>query len=54
MPTFSTEIITRKDTPMTTPLPLAPKPKAITINGQPYTLVAFYYPGHDMPWDIVF
>jgi predicted NAD-dependent protein-ADP-ribosyltransferase YbiA (DUF1768 family) len=39
---------------MTTPQPLAPKPKAITINGQPYTLVAFYYPGSDTPWDLVF
>ncbi|MEY2564190.1 MAG: hypothetical protein QOH88_2383 [Verrucomicrobiota bacterium] len=39
---------------MTTPLPLAPKPKAITINGQPYNLVAFYYPDKDMPWDVVF
>jgi predicted NAD-dependent protein-ADP-ribosyltransferase YbiA (DUF1768 family) len=39
---------------MTTPQTLAPKPKAITINGQPYTLVAFYYPGSDMPWDVVF
>ena len=39
---------------MTTPQTLAPKPKAITINGQPYTLVAFYYPDKDTPWDIVF
>jgi predicted NAD-dependent protein-ADP-ribosyltransferase YbiA (DUF1768 family) len=39
---------------MTTPQTLAPKPKAIIINGLPYKLVAFYYPGKDTPWDIVF
>ena len=39
---------------MTTPQTLAPKPKAITINGLPYKLVAFYYPDKDTPWDIVF
>ncbi|MFL6209651.1 MAG: NADAR family protein [Pyrinomonadaceae bacterium] len=39
---------------MTLPQPLAPKPKAVTINGQPYKLVAFYYPDKDMPWDLVF
>jgi predicted NAD-dependent protein-ADP-ribosyltransferase YbiA (DUF1768 family) len=39
---------------MTQPQTLAPKPKAITINGQPYNLVAFYYPGSDTAWDLVF
>jgi len=39
---------------MTTPQPLTPKPKAITINGLPYKLVAFYYPGKDTAWDTVF
>jgi predicted NAD-dependent protein-ADP-ribosyltransferase YbiA (DUF1768 family) len=39
---------------MTTPQTLAPKPKAITISGQSYHLVAFYYPDKDTPWDIVF
>jgi predicted NAD-dependent protein-ADP-ribosyltransferase YbiA (DUF1768 family) len=39
---------------MTTPQTLAPKPKAITINGQPYKLVAFYFPDKDTAWDTVF
>lgn len=29
-------------------------PRAVTINSQPYKLVAFYYPDSDMPWDLVF
>lgn len=28
-----------------------PKPDQITINGTSYELVAFYYPGHNTPWD---
>lgn len=39
---------------MTQPQTLSPKPKAVTINGQPYNLVAFYYPDYDTPWDLVF
>lgn len=31
-----------------------PKPKSVTINGQPYTLVAFYYPGSYTPWDTTY
>jgi predicted NAD-dependent protein-ADP-ribosyltransferase YbiA (DUF1768 family) len=39
---------------MTLPTTLAPKPKAITINGKSYNMVAFYFPDKDMPWDLVF
>jgi predicted NAD-dependent protein-ADP-ribosyltransferase YbiA (DUF1768 family) len=39
---------------MILPLTHAPKPKAVTINGQPHNLVAFYWPDKDMPWDLVF
>ena len=31
-----------------------PKSREITINGQRYNLVAFYYPDHDAPWDTVY
>ena len=31
-----------------------PKPREITINGQRYKLVAFYYPDRDTPWDAVY
>lgn len=39
---------------MSLPKTLAPKPKAVTINGQPYKLVAFYYPDSNTAWDLVF
>lgn len=28
-----------------------PKPGKVTINGESFDLVAFYYPGHNKPWD---
>ena len=31
-----------------------PTPKNVVINGHSYTLVAFYYPGYNEPWDKVF
>ncbi len=37
----------------TTVLP-TPNPKPVTIHGQPYHLVAFYYPGHDTAWDKIY
>lgn len=39
---------------MTLPQPLSPKPQEVTISGQRYKLVAFYYPDRDTPWDIVY
>ncbi|HEX8681704.1 MAG TPA: NADAR family protein [Ardenticatenaceae bacterium] len=39
---------------MTLPKTLSPQPKDVTINGQHYHLVAFYYPDRDMPWDLVY
>lgn len=33
---------------------LNPKPKQVTINGQSYNLIAFYYPDSDAPWDAVY
>lgn len=32
----------------------SPHPKAVTIHGQAYYLVAFYYPDYDTPWDILY
>lgn len=32
----------------------SPSPKPVTINGTDYTLVAFYYPGQNTPWDDVY
>ncbi len=34
--------------------PPTPQPKSVNINGQDYSLVAFYYPGHDTPWDKIY
>jgi predicted NAD-dependent protein-ADP-ribosyltransferase YbiA (DUF1768 family) len=31
-----------------------PKPREVTINGQRYKMVAFYYPGKDTSWDTVY
>ncbi len=31
-----------------------PRPQPVTINGQSFNLVAFYYPGHNEPWDDVY
>lgn len=39
---------------MTPPQALAPKPMPVTINGQHYNLVAFYYPGYETDWDKVY
>ncbi len=32
----------------------APKPKAVTVGGTATSLVAFYFPGSDTPWDTVY
>jgi len=29
-------------------------PKAVSINGSNYNLIAFYYPGHDTAWDVIY
>lgn len=39
---------------MSTTVNLSPQPKSVVIHNQPYTLVAFYYPGYDTPWDKVY
>lgn len=39
---------------MTLPHPLAPQLKTVTVNGQSYELIAFYYPDHNTPWDLVY
>lgn len=31
-----------------------PQPKQILINGKNYSLVAFYYPGYNEPWDNIY
>ncbi|MCB9680805.1 MAG: hypothetical protein H6733_04970 [Alphaproteobacteria bacterium] len=31
-----------------------PQPQPVTVGGHAYTLVAFYYPGSDTPWDTVY
>ena len=39
---------------MTLTKPLSPNPQPVTINGQQYNLVAFYYPDSDTDWDKVY
>lgn len=39
---------------MTLTQPLSPNLKEVTINGQRYKLIAFYYPDRDTPWDTVY
>lgn len=39
---------------MTPPKQFSPNLKEVTINGQRYKLVAFYYPDRDTPWDVVY
>lgn len=33
---------------------LDPTPRPVSIGGEDYELVAFYYPGHDTPWDDIY
>ena len=39
---------------MSLPNPIDPKPKTVSIGGVTYRLMAFYYPDHNMPWDVVY
>ena len=39
---------------MSLPNPIDPKPKTVTIGGATYQLIAFYYPDHNTPWDVVY
>ena len=39
---------------MSLPNPIDPKPKTVSIGGVAYRLMAFYYPDHNMPWDVVY
>ena len=39
---------------MSLPNPIDPKPKTVSIGGVTYRLMAFYYPDHNTPWDLVY
>ena len=39
---------------MTLPHPRPQQLQAVIIGGQPYHLVAFYYPDHDTPCDVTY